>query len=555
MALSRRSKITIAVIALVVLALIVVISVFATRKDKPEVTIVKAETRPTLSSTVTASGEIRPIQYINLTSEVQGRIVDIYVKEGDTVTKGQPLVKLDPEQFQSSRDAQLASVQAARDEIQVSRTQITGAQNQLSQAQQSLNASEASVDTSIQQVATAKQQVATSQEAVNQARQGVVTAQTGVDRAQVDLNTANRELKRTTELVEKEVVSRQEFDQAKDRVETAQVALRNAQAQLQAQRIAVTEAQSRVRQAESSVREAQTRVSEAKARADQQRAAVRDAQRSVGTAQLNTQTTEKRATQQEALLRGQQNQRDKTLQVAPLNGIVAEIPSKVGTFAVAGLSTTALMTIADMSAVNVEVKVDETEIDKVEVGQKVKVKVDAFGDKEIEGEVFQKTPLALGKSQTTGGLSTNINVQEAKEFRVVIQLKNLPKDVQDGLRPGMSATATITTKTVSNIIAVPLQAIVDKQPENSTDSNTNAKPSTPADRPKPIKGVYVIDNGKAKFVEVTTGITGESDIEITSGISAGQEIITGPSRVLKTLKDGDAVKQQEKKSGSDANAK
>ncbi len=110
------------------------------------------------------------------------------------------------------------------------------------------------------------------------------------------------------------------------------------------------------------------------------------------------------------------------MQVAPINGVIAEIPSKVGTFAVAGLSTTALLTIADMSSINVEVKVDETEIDKVEVGQKAKIKVDAFGDKEIEGEVTQKTPLAVGKSQTTGGLSTNINVQEAKEFRVVIQL-------------------------------------------------------------------------------------------------------------------------------------
>jgi hypothetical protein len=100
----------------------------------------------------------------------------------------------------------------------------------------------------------------------------------------------------------------------------------------------------------------------------------------------------------------------------------------VGTFAVASLSSTALMTIADMSTINVEVKVDETEIDKVAVGQKAKIKVDAFGEKEIEGEVTQKTPLAVGKSQTSGGLSTNINVQEAKEFRVVIQLVNLTED-------------------------------------------------------------------------------------------------------------------------------
>src|SRR5207253_162178 len=166
-------------------------------------------------------------------------------------------------------------------------------------------------------------------------------------------------------------------------------------------------------------------------------------------------------------LRGQKNQRDKTLQVAPINGVIAEIPSKVGTFAVAGLSTTALLTIADMSTVNVEVKVDETSIDKVAVGQKAKIKVDALGDREILGEVRQKTPLAVGKSQTSGGLSTNINVQEAKEFRVVIELKDLPDEVKNGLRPGMSATAEITTKTVDNVIAVPLQAVIEKKPDAS----------------------------------------------------------------------------------------
>ena len=94
------------------------------------------------------------------------------------------------------------------------------------------------------------------------------------------------------------------------------------------------------------------------------------------------------------------------------------------------------------------------------VHRKVKVKVDAFGDSEVNGEVFQKTPLALGKSATTGGLSTQINVQEAKEFRVVIRLTDLSEELQNGLRPGMSATATITTATAKDVIAVPLQAVV-----------------------------------------------------------------------------------------------
>ncbi len=357
MAISRKAKIIIGVSAAVLLVIVIFASVFATRKDTPEVTVVKVEIRRELRSNVTASGEVRPIQFMNLTSEVQGRIEEITVKEGDPVTKGQMLVRLDPDQLQSNTDAQLAALQASQNETQVSRSQVTAAQNQFSQAQQGLIASQASVDTALQQVASARQQV--------------VAAQTDIDKAQVDLNTANRELKRTAELVESGVESRSVYDAAKDRVETAQVALRNAQARLKSQQLAVNEANARV--------------NESRARARQQEVAVKDARRAVDTANFSADASINRANQATAVLRGQQNQRDKTMVTAPINGIIAEIPSKVGTFAVAGLSTTALMTIADMSTVNVEVKVDETEIDKVEVGQPVKVKVDAFGDREIVG--------------------------------------------------------------------------------------------------------------------------------------------------------------------------
>jgi HlyD family secretion protein len=112
-----------------------------------------------------------------------------------------------------------------------------------------------------------------------------------------------------------------------------------------------------------------------------------------------------RASQQSAMLRGQQSQRSKATQLSPLNGVVADIPTRVGEFAVAGLSTTPLMTIADMSQINVEVNVDETEINNVKVGQEAKVKVDALGDKEIKAVVTQKNPLAISKSDQTGGLS------------------------------------------------------------------------------------------------------------------------------------------------------
>ncbi len=222
-----------------------------------------------------------------------------------------------------------------------------------------------------------------------------MTSQTDVDRAQVDLDTAQREVERNAKLLESGVISNLEYDQKKDAVRTATVGLNNAKARLESAKLSINEAI---------------------ARRNQQAVAVKDAKRAVDTANINVNVSQSRANQQAATLRGSKNQRDKTLQVAPINGVIAEIPSKVGTFAVAGLSTTALLTIADMSTINVEVKVDETEIDKVEVGQKAKIKVDAFGDQELQGEVLQKTPLALGKSATTGGLSTNINVQGSQRI-------------------------------------------------------------------------------------------------------------------------------------------
>jgi HlyD family secretion protein len=495
MALTRKKKIIIAVSAVAVLALIIIISVFASRKEEAEVTTIKLEVKPELRQTVTASGEVRPIRYIKLTSEVPGRIEEIYVNAGDQVTQGKPLVRVDPTQLQSSQEAQFASTQASLNDIQ-------SARNAVASAQQGLVVAESSVSS---------------------ARQQLVALQTQVDRAQVDLNTAQRELKRNSDLIEAGVASRAEYDAARDRFEQAKIALQTAKANLDSQRIAVKESQERANQQKLTVQEARTGI----------------------------RSSEMRANQQQALLRGQSSQRSKATQLSPLNGVVADIPTRVGEYAVAGLSTTPLMTIADMSTINVEVNVDETEISNVEVGQPAKVKVDALGDKELTAVVTQKNPLAVSKSDTQGGLSNRVNVQEAKEFKVTVELREVPDELRNGLRPGMSATATITTKTKNNVIAVPLEAIVEKAPSASPSPAATIAGSVPTptsgEKPKSVKGVYVLDGNKVKFIEVTTGITGEADIEITTGLNAGTEIVRGPSRVLKTLKDGSTVKRQTKK--------
>ena len=502
MALTRKKKIIIAVSAVAVLALIIIISVFASRKDEAEVTTVKLEVKPELRQTVTASGEVRPVRYIKLTSEVPGRIEEIYVNAGDQVTQGTPLVRVDPTQLQSSQEAQWAAAQQAMNDIQ-------SARNAVGTAQQGLVVAEASVSS---------------------ARQQLVALQTQVDRAQVDVNTAQRELKRFSDLIESGVASRSEYDAARDRFDQAKIALQTARANLESQRIAVKESIERANQQKLAVQEAKTGI----------------------------RSSEMRASQQQALLRGQSSQRSKATQVSPLNGVVADIPTRVGEYAVSQLSSTPLMTIADMSTINVEVNVDETEISNVEVGQQAKVKVDALGDKEIIAVVTQKNPLAVSKSDTQGGLSNRVNVQEAKEFKVTVELKDLPDEIRKGLRPGMSATATITTKTKNNVIAVPLEAIVEKAPPvPSPAAGVAGSVPTPApggEKPKSVKGVYLLEpNNKVRFIEITTGITGEADIEVTSGVNSGQEIVRGPSRVLKTLKDGMAVKRQERKTGANAN--
>ena len=498
MALSKKKKIIIGVIAGVVLLSVVVISVIATRKDEPEVITVKIETRPELKQTVTASGEVRPIRFIKLTSEVAGRIEEIYVQPGDMVTKGKPLVRLDPTQLQAGQEAQWAATQASINDVQNARNAVTS-------AQQSLVVAEASVAS---------------------ARQQVVAFQTAVDKAQVDLNTAQRELKRYTELIEAGVASRLEYDTARDRYDTAKIGLETAKANLEAQKIAVKEATER---------------------ANQQRIAVKEAQTGI-------RSSEMRASQQAAMLRGQQSQRSKATQLSPLNGVIADIPTRVGEYAVSALSSTPLMTIADMSQINIEVNVDETEINNVQVGQEAKVKVDALGEKELKAVVTQRNPLAIAKSDATGGLSNRVNVQEAKEFKVTLELREIPEDVQNALRPGMSSTATITTNTKNNVLAVPLESIVEKAPPapspGASVASSVPSASPGGEKPKSQKGVYLIEGNKVRFIEVTTGITGEADIEVTSGVQPNMEIVRGPSRVLKTLKDGMTVKRQTKKPGN-----
>jgi len=208
-----------------------------------------------------------------------------------------------------------------------------------------------------------------------------------------------------------------------------------------------------------------------------------------------------------------------------------------GEIAIVGVQNqpgTVLMTIADMSVITAEVKVDETDIVNVKLGQEAKIKVDALGDRQLMGHVSEVGNSALTR---TGGTATTAQTgtsQEAKDFKVVVTLDNPPPE----LRPGLSATATIVTATRQVVLTVPIQALTIREFDN--DSKTE-----PADKSKKKiekEGVFTIKNGVALFRPVKTGITGTTDIEILDGLAENDEIVTGPYQVLRTLKDNTRIK-------------
>ena len=242
----------------------------------------------------------------------------------------------------------------------------------------------------------------------------------------------------------------------------------------------------------------------------------------------------------------------KTTNTAPFDGVVTNLPVREGETVVVGIQNaqgSTLMTIADMSVITAEVKVDETDIVNVHLGQPAEVTIDAIPKKIFHGNVSEIGDNAIIRSSGVSTSQSNTASEEAKDFKVVVTLTDAPQE----LRPGLSTTAKITTATRSNALAVPIQALtmrtkdqVDQQ--NSTPGSVHAAaPDTKDAAAKPkkaddIQGVFLVRNKKAVFVPVTTGITGTTDIEVLNGLKEGDEVITGSYKVLRTLRPGSSVK-------------
>ncbi|MGA2203663.1 MAG: efflux RND transporter periplasmic adaptor subunit [Terriglobales bacterium] len=239
----------------------------------------------------------------------------------------------------------------------------------------------------------------------------------------------------------------------------------------------------------------------------------------------------------------------KTTYEAPFNGVITNLPVREGETVVMGIQNSpgsTLMTIADMSVITSEVKVDETDIVNVRLGQSADVTIDAIPHKVFHGTVSEIGNDAIVRSTGVSTSQSTSTSEEAKDFKVVVTLTDPPAD----LRPGLSSTAKITTATRKGVLSIPIQALTvrapaDLAPKDAGKNSVQAATSAPADASKQkeeVQGVFVIRNKKAEFVPVDTGISGTTDIEVTKGLQEGDEVITGSYKVLRTLKPGTTVK-------------
>ncbi len=279
-------------------------------------------------------------------------------------------------------------------------------------------------------------------------------------------------------------------------------------------------------------------------------------QREAAQAQAQAQTESQRAHVNQAVAsqRSNYDALDKTISRAPFDGLVTNVPVREGETVVLGIQNalgSTLMTLADMSVITAEVKVDETDIVNVEMNQPAEVSIDALPGRTFKGHVTEVGDQALLRTTGIATSQSTTGTEEAKDFKVVVTLD----EISDDLRPGLSATAKITTANRPKALVLPIQALVQRDPaqektlEDAAGKHTSATAvAAPVDRSKIhlVQGVYVVKKeGKktlARFVPVKTGVTGATDIELLNGLPEGQEIVTGPYKILRSLKSGTAVK-------------
>ena len=467
--MKRDRKIWLSAVSVVLLGGLIFLGIHLSRRGV--VTVQSGRVvRQDLVSQVTASGEIRPKTFVNVGANAFGKIVKLYVKEGDRVRRGQML-------------AQLENVQSLAD-VDATRASLTAAEADYTAGLETLN-----------------------------------TSMADQKRAEADLEQKLHDWKRAEQLYNEQLIAKKEYDAAKNTYEAAA----------------------------SGVTQAQARIAQSKAAAE---------------------AYKRRIAVQKANLVHNADVLSKTEYRAPFDGVVTNLPVREGETVVVGIQNSpgsTLMTLADASVITAELKVDETDIVNVKTGQLAEVSIDAIPKKKFKGVVTEIGNNALlrstgvATSQSTGG------TQEAKDFKVVVTLEEVPEN----LRPGLSTTARITTANRTAVLSIPIQALTIRQrgdlklTEDRSAVEAAEKPlagsaaqstaQSPNQSKEELQGVFVIRDGRAHFVPVQTGIMGASDIEVLDGLKPGDEIVTGSYKALRTLKpegrvkvDNSAPKKEEK---------
>jgi HlyD family secretion protein len=439
-----KKKIIIGGIILLVLAALVYANFAFKRTPGVSVTTEKIERRD-LESVVSASGKIQPKRSVNISAETMGKVVDLWVNEGDSVKAGQPLLQIDSKNLQTAVENREASLATQRSQLEQTKAQVESAKLALTQAQ------------------------------------------TNYQRMESQWNA--------------QLIPRIQWENARDAVTTAAL--------------------------------------------------------NVKTSEQSVLTQEQRIKQEDANLATARTDLEKTHLKSPIDGVVTRRNIERGETAVVGTMNnagTVLMTIADLSVIETEIEVDETDIPDIRIGQPAKITIDAIPDKTFPGKV---TEVGNSPIQTTGSTT------RATNFKVTVTIAGLVPNV----RPGFTCTAVVTTATRQKAVAVPIQAmtvremIVDEKgeivrdepppasngpakaaPKATAKRSAAAKDLKPGQTRKEIEGVFIAREGVVVFLPVKTGIAGEKFFEVLQGLKEGDEVITGPFQSVRGMKDGDPIK-------------
>ncbi|WPU99494.1 efflux RND transporter periplasmic adaptor subunit [Mucilaginibacter sp. cycad4] len=422
--------------ALIVLLIIAKATGLIGKPALTQVATEKAETRE-INETVSASGKIKPHVEVKISPEVSGEVVELPIKEGDVVKKGQLLCKIRPDILKSGYDRAIASY----------------------------NTQKASVGNSSQML---KQAEAT------------YANQAGI-------------YKRSKELYDKKVLTVSEFENAK-------AAYEGAKASLEAAKQNVVGSQYGLAQSQASVKEAQDNLA-------------------------------------------------KTTIYSPVDGVVSKLSVEkgervLGTQQFAG---TEIMTISDLSKMDVNVDVNENDINRISLGDSSKIEVDAFLGKKFTGVVTE-----IGSSANVVGTSadqvTNFTVKVRINAESYVALLKKTADNPSPFRPGLTATVDISTNS-AKALSVPIQSVTtrEEKKENNGPPKADDDKSKPQISPVAKEYVFVLNAGKLKQVQVITGIQNDSYIQVLSGLKGGEEVVSAPySAISKTLSDGQMVEKVDK---------